>query len=77
MEEVTHTPTIGDDLSAARMTFGAKAKGFLDSICCLFPNTMSLNSGLLRQPLQLHEPMQYTPAAKHSQYLYVNKLVIK
>lgn len=49
------------------ITLGAKARGFLDSICLRVARTVSSWIGLLKQSIQAQGSTQYTPAAKHSQ----------
>lgn len=66
---VEHTPGVGED-SAAWTILGANASGLRDSICCLVVRTVSSYSGLLKHSRHAQEPTQYTPAAKHSQYLF-------
>lgn len=68
MTHVLLTPRMGED-SAPCTILGAKASGFRDSICCRVFRTVSSYSGLLKQSLHAQDPTQYTPAAKHSQYL--------
>jgi hypothetical protein len=67
--ENASTPIEAGEEINPRMILGAKAEGFLDSICSLVRITISSNSGRLKQLLHLHPPTQYTPDAKHSQYL--------
>lgn len=52
------------------ITFGANARGLRDSICLRVARTVSSWIGLLKHSRHEHGSIQYTPAAKHSQYLH-------